>query len=179
MKELFSSDYSSKNDKERNKELMSIIDRLLDEKEKLRDEIRRSRSKNGNIKESELKSYIRGKVLDNLTEDEELEQKIEQQRALNKELERTKALTTQKEAIGDLESDYEDTLKMKDDSIEKKAKKLAVIHREKTRIEKEMRSIVRDYKKSDGAEKQGFLNTLKDLNKKKKDLDSLIKYIDV
>ena len=179
MKELFSSDYFSKNDKEKNKELMSIIDRLLDEKEKLRDEVRKPKSKNGNIKESELKSYIRGKVLDNLTEDEELEQKIDQQRALNKELERTKALTTQKEAIGDLESDYEDTLKMKDDSIEKKAKKLHLIHREKARIEKEMRSMVRDYKKADGAEKQGFLNTLKDLNKKKKDLDSLIKNVDV
>ena len=70
-------------------------------------------------------------------------------------------------------------MKLKDDSVEQKAKKLRLIQREKERIEKEMRSVVRDYKKSKGAEKQGYLNTLKDLTKKRNSIESLISQLDV
>lgn len=181
MKELFSSEFFKKDNNEKIMEMFSIIKRLVDEKDQLRDKIRSLEMKADTIKESELKSYIKNQVITNLTEEEsveDIEAKAKAQAALNRELEKTKELTVD-EAIGDLESDYEDAMKMKDDSVEQKAKKLRLIQREKERIEKEMRSVVRDYKKSKGAEKQGYLNTLKDLTKKRNSLESLISQLDV
>ena len=63
MKELFSSEFFKKDNNEKIMEMFSIIKRLVDEKDQLRDKIRSLEMKADTIKESELKSYIKNQIL--------------------------------------------------------------------------------------------------------------------
>jgi hypothetical protein len=122
------------------------------------------------MKKSEFKSYIKEEIISILKEEsaDDINLKAKAQSELNKELERTKELTTEEEDIDDDEIDKKASIAaVKGDPISKVAVKLG-------EITNEMKSLVKKWKTSEGAEKDKIQNRLKELTKIKKELESLI-----
>tara|TARA_R100001509_G_scaffold130280_1_gene83608 strand:- start:44 stop:397 length:354 start_codon:yes stop_codon:yes gene_type:complete len=117
------------------------------------------------MKRSELAEYIKETIVDVLSE--ATPEEVAAQKELNKELEKTVALS--KELSEDIDDDVEPTAKdiAKGDSV-------SVISRKLQDTTKEMKSVVRKWKKSEGEEKERLLARLKELTKIKKELEGLI-----
>jgi siderophore synthetase component len=119
------------------------------------------------MKKTELKAYIREEIISTLNEADA--EDIKAQQDLNKELDLTK---TKADAVGQALSEDDDTEPSaadikKGDSIAKIATKLSA-------NEKEMKTVVNQWKKAEGAEKEEFLKRLKALTKIKKELEGLL-----
>jgi|TARA_R100000081_G_C4667673_1_gene90907 gas vesicle protein len=118
------------------------------------------------MKRSELAEYIKETIIDVLSE--ATPEEVAAQKELNKELEKTIELS--KELSEDID----------DDDVEPTAKDIAkgdsvsIISRKLQDITKEMKSVVRKWKKSEGEEKERLLARLKELTKIKKELEGLI-----
>ena len=85
---------------------------------------------------------------------------VKNQEEYNKELEKTVKLQKQ---LGEDEEPSDKEIK--------KNKGLAKMKEELALLQKEMKSLVRDYKKAEGEEKQNILKKLKDMTERKKELD--------
>jgi len=121
------------------------------------------------MKKSELKAYLREEIITMLNEADP--EDIQAQQDLNKELEATKGHADE---LGDALSEEEDEgpssadLKAaKKDSVSKIASKLQ-------QTTKEMKSVVKKWKNSEGSEKDKLTDRLKELTKIKKELEGLL-----
>jgi hypothetical protein len=118
------------------------------------------------MKKSEAKEYIKELIVSELSQAATPED-IKNQAALNKELEKTKELTS-------------DFLKEEEDDIEPTAKDIAAnasiakLQSKYGEVVKQMKSIVNKYKSAEGVEKQKYVGQLKDLTKLKKELEAMI-----
>ena len=113
----------------------------------------------------QLKETIREEILSILSEADP--EDIEAQEDLNTELEKTKNLADE---VGDALSEQDDEPKVSDlksDSVASLAKELG-------KITREMKTIVNQWKKSEGEEKQDLLNRLKELTAMKKEVETLL-----
>ena len=124
------------------------------------------------MKKSEFKEYIKNEIIEVLTEeDKATPEDVETQEELNAELEKTEKLKKQLDSMNeDIEDDdVEPTAKdiNKKDPVAKIATKLSA-------TDKEMKTVVNKWKKSEGAEKEEFLKRLKALTKIKKELEGLL-----
>jgi|TARA_B110000908_G_scaffold58572_1_gene71217 hypothetical protein len=129
------------------------------------------------MKKSELKLSIKETIIEILSEVGGDESKVssddvENQKAYNAELEKTAKLS--KDA-GLTEEE------MDDDAMDKKASKAAKKGGSMSKIaykladtQKEMKSVVKKWKTSEGAEKERLTSRLKELTKIKKELEGLI-----
>jgi len=116
------------------------------------------------MKKSALKEFIREEIIEILSE--ATPEDVETQKELNKELEKTKQLMSDlTEDIDDMEPTSADINKK--DSVASLATKLS-------KTNQEMKSVVNQWKKAEGAEKEEFLNRLKTLTKIKKELEALL-----
>jgi len=116
------------------------------------------------MKKSALKEFIREEIIEILSE--ATPEDVETQKELNKELEKTKQLMSDlTEDIDDMEPTAADINKK--DSVASLATKLS-------KTNQEMKSVVNQWKKAEGAEKEEFLNRLKTLTKIKKELEALL-----
>ena len=118
------------------------------------------------MKRSELAEYIKETIVDVLSE--ATPEEVDAQKELNKELEKTVQLS--KELSEDVD----------DDTAEPTAKDLAkgdsisVISRKLQDTTKEMKTVVNQWKKAEGEEKERLLARLKELTKIKKELEGLL-----
>ena len=118
------------------------------------------------MKRSELAEYIKETIVDVLSE--ATPEEVDAQKELNKELEKTVQLS--KELSEDID----------DDTAEPTAKDLAkgdsisVISRKLQDTTKEMKTVVNQWKKAEGEEKERLLARLKELTKIKKELEGLL-----
>jgi hypothetical protein len=126
------------------------------------------------MKKSDLKKYIQEEIISVLSEAEKEEKAdpkdIKTQQELNKELEKTAVLKKQLDSVKEeMDDDVEPTAAdlKKTNSLAKNAAKLAA-------TEKEMKTVVNQWKKSEGKEKENLLKRLKTLTQIKKELDALI-----
>jgi len=117
------------------------------------------------MKKSEAKEYIKELIVSELTE--ATPEDVKNQAALNKELEKTKALTA-------------DLMKEEEDDVEPTAKDIAAnasiakLQSKYNEVVKQMKSVVNKYKSAEGAEKQKYVDQLKGLTKLKKELEAMI-----
>jgi hypothetical protein len=117
------------------------------------------------MKKSEAKEYIKELIVSELTE--ATPEDVKNQAALNKELEKTKALTV-------------DLMKEEEDDVEPTAKDIAAnasiakLQSKYNEVVKQMKSVVNKYKSAEGAEKQKYVDQLKGLTKLKKELEAMI-----
>jgi len=117
------------------------------------------------MKKSEAKEYIKELIVSELTE--ATPEDVKNQAALNKELEKTKALTA-------------DLIKEEEDDVEPTAKDIAAnasiakLQSKYNEVVKQMKSVVNKYKSAEGAEKQKYVDQLKGLTKLKKELEAMI-----
>ena len=118
------------------------------------------------MRRSELAEYIKETIIEVLSE--ATPEEVDAQKDLNKELEKTVELS--KELSEDVDDDTAEPTS-KDIS---KGDSVSVISRKLQDTTKEMKSVVNKWKKAEGAEKDRFLNRLKDLTKIKKELEGLI-----
>jgi len=120
------------------------------------------------MKKSEFKSYLREEIISILSEESaaDIEAKAKAQSELNKELEKTKELSS---SLMEEEDDAEpsDAEIAKGDSVSKIANKLG----ETTR---EMKIVVKKWKDAEEPEKTRLFNRLKELTKIKKELEGLL-----
>jgi len=116
------------------------------------------------MKRSDLSSQIKEMIVDVLSEVSQDD--VAAAQAYNAELEKTKKLSSD---LGLTEDDEEPTSKdiQKSDSI-------STISRKLQDTNKEMKSLVNKWKKSEGKEKEQLLVRLKDLTKIKKELEGLV-----
>ena len=126
------------------------------------------------MKKSEFKSFIKENIIDILSE--ATEEEVQNAKELNKELEKT--IKLQKQLGEDEDKDDEDAIRgAKKAKGKTKRYDLAVAGFKK--IEREMRSLAKDYSKAEGAAKENLLAKLKELTKKKKEAKELVdKYAD-
>ena len=118
------------------------------------------------MKKSEAKEYIKEFIVAELTEASATPDDIKNQSELNKELEKTKTL------MADLvkeEDDEEPTAK----DIAANAS-IAKLQSKYGEVVKQMKSTVNKYKSAEGAEKQKYVDQLKNLTKLKKELEAMI-----
>lgn len=117
------------------------------------------------MKKSDLKEFIREEIIEILSEATPKDVKTQQD--LNKELEKTKELMA--DLSEDVDDDFEPSASdlSKKDSVAKIASKLS-------QTAKEMKTVVNQYKKAEGAEKEALLKRLKELTKIKKELEGLL-----
>ena len=127
------------------------------------------------MKKSDLKKYIKEEIIGVLSEAEKEEKAdpkdVKTQQELNKELEKTADLRKKLDAVKEeMDDDAEPTAAdlKKTNSLAKNAAKLAA-------TEKEMKTVVNQWKKSEGKEKEDLLKRLKTLTQIKKELDALIR----
>lgn len=141
------------------------------------------------MKKSELKEYIKEKIIKTLSEASAEE--VQNQKDLNKELEKTKALTTQ---IG-LNEKEDDDVDVKDDYYKvededgdrdkepsqsdlkkdaKATKGMAKAKDELAMLTREMKSLARKYKEAEGAAKDKIVADLKAKTKLKKELEAIL-----
>jgi len=117
------------------------------------------------MKKSEAKEYIKELIVSELTE--ATPEDVKNQAALNKELEKTKALTA-------------DLMKEEEDDVEPTAKDIAAnasiakLQSKYNEVVKQMKSVVNKYKSAEGTEKQKYVDQLKGLTKLKKELEAMI-----
>ena len=146
------------------------------------------------MKKSEIKSYLKGEIIEILSEESaiDIQGKTKAQSELNKELEKTKGLTSEAflyppksdQPLGKevkLREDEDDDEEMDDDAMNKAAikgakkgdpiSKMADKLGETTR---EMKSIVNKYKEAVEPEKSKLIARLKELTKIKKEIESLL-----
>ena len=135
------------------------------------------------MKKSALKEFIRNQIISELSllEQEEEAKTAEDQ---NKKNEETKELIKAKEEEVELKKQVDELNKqlgIKEEEEEgpsradiKKTQGLAKTKEDLARIEKEMRTLARDYSKAEGIEKEKLLNILRDKTKIKKDLVKLL-----
>ena len=121
------------------------------------------------MKKSELKAYLREEIISMLSEEEsakDIQYKAKAQAELNKELEKTKKLSSD---LMEEEDDVEpsDTEIAKGDSVSKIANKLG-------ETTNEMKKLVKKYKNAEEPEKSKLLTRLKELTKIKKELEGLL-----
>ena len=126
------------------------------------------------MKRSDLKKYIREEIINTLSE--ATEEEVQNAKELNKELEKT--IKLQKQLGEDEDKDDEDAIRgAKKAKGKTKRYDLAVAGFKK--IDREMRSLAKDYSKAEGAAKENLLAKLKELTKKKKEAKELVdKYAD-
>ena len=118
------------------------------------------------MKKSEAKEYIKEFIVAELTEASATPDDIKNQSELNKELEKTKTL------MADLvkeEDDEEPTAK----DIAANAS-IAKLQSKYGEVVKQMKSTVNKYKSVEGAEKQKYVDQLKNLTKLKKEIEAMI-----
>ena len=126
------------------------------------------------MKRSKLKEFIKEEILTSLSEASS--EDVDNQKELNKELEKTAKLSKD---LG-LEEDIDD-----DDDVDTKAikaakgargkhKKLDLAVKALKNITTEMKSLARDYSKADGVEKEKIKDKLKLKTPKKKELEALV-----
>ena len=116
------------------------------------------------MKRSDLSSQIKEMIVDVLSEVSQDD--VAAAQAYNAELEKTKKLSSD---LGLTEDDEEPTSK----DI-KKSDSISTISRKLQDTNKEMKSLVNKWKKSEGKEKEQLLVRLKDLTKIKKELEGLV-----
>jgi|TARA_R110001606_G_scaffold129667_1_gene264562 hypothetical protein len=116
------------------------------------------------MKRSDLSSQIKEMIVDVLSEVSQDD--VAAAQAYNAELEKTKELSSD---LGLTEDDEEPTSK----DI-KKSDSISTISRKLQDTNKEMKSLVNKWKKSEGKEKEQLLVRLKDLTKIKKELEGLV-----
>ena len=92
---------------------------------------------------------------------------IKAQQDLNKEMEATKTLATD---LGDALSEQDDEPKPSD----LKSDSVASLARELGKITREMKTVVNQWKKSEGEEKEDLLKRLKELTTMKKEVEALL-----
>ena len=116
------------------------------------------------MKKSELKAYLREEIIGILSEEtaKDIQDKTKAQAELNKELEKTKELTTEED-----EAEPTDAELKKSDSVSKIASKMA-------ETTKEMKVVVKKWKDAEEPEKSRLLARLKELTKIKKELEGLL-----
>jgi len=116
------------------------------------------------MKKSEFKAYIREEIIEILSEEtaKDIQDKTKAQAELNKELEKTKELTTEED-----EAEPTDAELKKSDSVSKIANKMA-------ETTKEMKVVVKKWKEAEEPEKSRLLDRLKELTKIKKELEGLL-----
>jgi hypothetical protein len=124
------------------------------------------------MKKSEFKAYLREEIISILSEEsaEDIEAKTKAQSELNKELEKTKELssTLMKEEEDDDEMDKQaSSAAKKGDSVSKIVNKLG-------ETTNEMKKVVRQYKDAEEPEKTRLLTRLKELTKIKNELEGLL-----
>ena len=118
------------------------------------------------MRRSELAEYIKETIIEVLSE--ATPEEVDAQKDLNKELEKTVELS--KELSEDVDDDTAEPTS-KDIS---KGDSVSVISRKLQDTTKEMKSVVNQWKKAEGSEKDRFLDRLKDLTKIKKELEGLL-----
>jgi uncharacterized phage infection (PIP) family protein YhgE len=114
---------------------------------------------------SQLKKTIREEILEILSEADA--EDIKAQQDLNTAMDDTIA---KKNELGDALSEQDDEPKasdLKSDSVASLAKELG-------KITREMKTVVNQWKKSEGEEKQELLNRLKELTAMKKEVEALL-----
>ena len=114
---------------------------------------------------SKLKETIREEILEILSEADPAD--IQAQQDLNTAMDDTIA---KKNELGDALSEQDDEPKssdLKSDSVASLAKELG-------KITREMKTVVNQWKKSEGEEKQELLNRLKELTAMKKEVEALL-----
>ena len=118
------------------------------------------------MKTSQFKEYIKNEIIEILSEEsvDDINAKKDAQAELNKELEKTQDLMKEDDDDDKEPSDKEINSK---DSVAKIATKLSATN-------KEMKTVVNKWKKSEGDEKKEFLKRLKALTKIKKELEGLL-----
>ena len=124
------------------------------------------------MKKSEFKEYLKNEIREVLSEEEEkaTPDDVATQEELNAELEKTEKLKKQLDSMTeDVDDDIEPSNKdiNKKDPVAKIATKLSATN-------KEMKTVVNKWKKSEGVEKSDLLKRLKDLTKIKKELEGLL-----
>ena len=118
------------------------------------------------MKRSELAEYIKETIVDVLSE--ATHDEVDAQKELNKELEKTVQLS--KELSEDVD---DDTAEPTSKDISKKDS-ISVISRKLQDTTKEMKTVVNQWKKAEGGEKERLLARLKELTKIKKELEGLL-----
>tara|TARA_R110000765_G_scaffold266648_1_gene365946 strand:+ start:977 stop:1324 length:348 start_codon:yes stop_codon:yes gene_type:complete len=115
------------------------------------------------MRRSKLAEYIKETIVDVLSEVSQ--EDVDTAKAYNDELEKTKKLQADLTEDDDAEPTAKDI---------KKSDSISTISRKLQDTNKEMKSVVNKYKKSEGKEKESLLARLKDLTKIKKELEGLI-----
>mgnify|MGYP003635803104 CR=1 FL=1 len=115
------------------------------------------------MRRSKLAEYIKETIVDVLSEVSQ--EDVDTAKAYNDELEKTKELQADLTEDDDAEPTAKDI---------KKSDSISTISRKLQDTNKEMKSVVNKYKKSEGKEKESLLARLKDLTKIKKELEGLI-----
>ena len=127
------------------------------------------------MKASKLKSYIKEQILSTLSSpvDEASAEEVENQKDLNKELEKTAQLQSQISEDEDEDDDKKAVASAK--ASKGKFKKLDVATKALKDITTEMKSLARKYSAADNeSEKEKIKDTLKSKTSKKKELESLV-----
>jgi len=127
------------------------------------------------MKASKLKSYIKEQILSTLSSpvDEASAEEVENQKDLNKELEKTAQLKSQIAEDEDEDDDKKAVAAAK--ASKGKFKKLDVATKALKDITTEMKSLARKYSAADNeSEKEKIKDTLKSKTSKKKELESLV-----
>lgn len=117
------------------------------------------------MKKSEAKEYIKELIVAELKE--ATPEDVKNQAALNKELEKTKALTA------DLMKEEEDDVEPTASDIAANAS-IAKLQSKYNEVVKQMKSVVGKYKSAEGTEKQKYVDQLKGLTKLKKEIEAMI-----
>ena len=115
------------------------------------------------MRRSKLAEYIKETIVDVLSEVSQ--EDVDTAKAYNDKLEKTKELQADLTEDDDVEPTAKDI---------KKSDSISTISRKLQDTNKEMKSVVNKYKKSEGKEKESLLARLKDLTKIKKELEGLI-----
>jgi hypothetical protein len=119
------------------------------------------------MKKSEAKKYIKELIVAELVEASATPDDVKNQAELNKELEKTKTL------MADLVKEEEDDLEPTAKDVAANAS-IAKLQSKYTDVVKQMKSVLNKYKSAEGAEKQKYVDQLKDLTKLKKELEAMI-----
>lgn len=121
------------------------------------------------MKKSDLKAAIREEIIEILSE--VTSDDVDAAKAYNAELEKTKELT---QDLGLSEQDDDDEMDKKASAAAKKGDSISKIASKLQQTTKEMKSVVKKWKNSEGAEKERLTNRLRDLTKIKKELEGLL-----
>ena len=127
------------------------------------------------MKASKLKSYIKEQILSTLSPqvDEASAEEVENQKDLNKELEKTAQLQSQLSEDEDEDDDKKAVALAK--ASKGKFKKLDVATKALKDLTTDMKSLARKYSAADNeSEKEKIKDTLKSKTSKKKELESLV-----